>query len=139
MKGLSKILKEAQATETNSWKTFDLAYGHLQRVRQLIQQTVILGKQETNRQVAKLNQEIKDRKKGPDGKLTNALQVWEYQQSRYRWNARLVRFLRDAQRMESDLLDILSARGMGGVVSEDDLERLDFYKPREPEEEEEDR
>ena len=139
MKGLSKLLKEAKAEEQGSWETFDLAYGHLVRTRQLIQKTIIVGKRETRRRVSKMNQKIKDRVKGPDGKLTTTLEVWEYQQAQYRWNARLVSFLRDAQRMESDLLDILSARGMGGVVSEDDLERLDFYKPREPEQEEEDR
>ena len=124
---LSKVLKESASpageVPKNSWDAFEKAFQHIVRARKLMQKTVILGKAENNRKVADLRNKTKDRVKKPDGSLWNEMDVWNAQQSSYKWNSKYIGFMRDLQEIEGTYLDFLSSRGLG-LIGEDDLEEI---------------
>ena len=99
------------------------AYYDLRSARRLVAASLLSGKEEFRAMIRRMKTNIEKRRKKSDGKVYDALDVQDLEQSQVLWVSTTTKQLRALSGYEVEMLGIISSRGL--VTDEGSLEALD--------------
>ena len=99
------------------------AYYDLRSARRLVAASLLSGKEEFRAMIRRMKTNIEKRRKKSDGKVYDALDVQDLEQSQVLWVSTTTKQLRALSGYEVEMLGIISSRGL--VPDEESLEALD--------------
>ena len=100
------------------------AYYDLRSARRLVAASLLSGKEEFKAMIRRMKTNIEKRRKKSDGKVYDALDVQDLEQSQVLWVSTTTKQLRALSGYEVEMLGIISSRGL--VPDEESLEALDY-------------
>ena len=100
------------------------AYYDLRSPRRLVAASLLSGKEEFKAMIRRMKTNIEKRRKKSDGKVYDALDVQDLEQSQVLWVSTTTKQLRALSGYEVEMLGIISSRGL--VPDEESLEALDW-------------
>jgi len=100
------------------------AYYDLRSARRLVAASLLSGKEEFRAMIRRMKTNIEKRRKKSDGKVYDALDVQDLEQSQVLWVSTTTKQLRALSGYEVEMLGIISSRGL--VPDEESLEALDY-------------
>jgi len=104
-------LYEALEEKTSAQLQLD-SYYLLRAARKLMASSLLQGKREYRAAIKKTKQAVRDRDKDKDGKVYDALDVRDMEQTLILWVAATTKQLRAVSEYEVSMLDIISNRGL---------------------------
>ena len=120
---LSEAIKTRQPPHGSAQQQLQ-AYYALRDARRLVAASLLSGQQEFRAMIKRIRMDVEKRKKKPDGKVYDALDAQEVEQSQVLWISSTTKQLKALADYEVSMLGIVSSRGL--VPDEEALEALEY-------------